>query len=109
IAATEADAARQLSESLGHQLHARNLEFDALVQLARAETQRVEAFGHDLDAARKRIHEIEADLAEVQARRRAAEKEVRESQRRLQTLEGSRLLRVSSALKQLRRSLFGSS
>jgi hypothetical protein len=109
IATTERDAALQLGESLGHQLHARNLEFDALVQLARTETERAEEFGHDLDAARKRIHEIEADLAGVQTRRRAAEKEARESERRLQMLERSRLLRVSRALKQLRRSLFGSS
>ena len=109
IASTEGAAARQLSESLGHQLHARNLEFDAMEQFARAETERVLDLGHELDAARNRIQAIEADLAEVQAARRAAEKAARESRRRLQLLERSRLLRLSRALKRARRSLFGSS
>jgi hypothetical protein len=109
IATTRADNAEELAESLGHQLHARNLEFDTLTQLARAETDRVEEFGHDLHLARERIKEVEADLGQVQLRRREAEKAARESMRRLKALEQGRLLRVMRALHQLRRSLFGRS
>ena len=90
-------------------MHARNLEFDTLTQLARAETDRVEEFGHDLHLARERIQEIEADLAHIQVRRREAEKAARESTRRLKALEQGRLFRVVRALHQLRRSLFGRS
>jgi hypothetical protein len=101
----ERDELRQAKESVKHQLHARNLEFDALTELARVETARAVELGHDLHAARTRINAVEADLAEVNGRRRAAEKEARDAQRRLQALERSRLLRISRALKQLRRSL----
>ena len=105
----ERDEYRRAKESVKHQLHARNLEFDALTDLARVETARAVELGHDLHAARTRINAVEADLAEVNGRRRAAEKEARDAQRRLQALERSRVLRISRALKQLRRSLFARS
>ena len=114
VADARAEAAEQLNvelardnDSLGHQLHARNLEFDALTELTRAETVRGTEFGHELHYARARIQAVEGDLAEVQERRRVAEKAARDSARRLATLERSRLLRVVRALKQLGRSLFG--
>jgi hypothetical protein len=87
-------------ESFGHQLHARNLEFDEVSAAARTEQDRLVDV---IVAVRARLAEVEADLREVQTRRRDAEKELRSSRRRLQALERSYPVRITRVLKRMRR------
>jgi hypothetical protein len=93
--------------ALGQQLHARNLEFDALGETARAEKEYVFAerdrLSRELEAVRARLAEVEADLDDVQARRRNAEKALRVTTRRLEARERSLPIRVARALKRVRR------
>jgi hypothetical protein len=87
-------------ESLGHQLHARNVEFEAVCEAARIEHARVVGV---TEAVRARLAQVEADLREVQTRRRDAEKALRSSTRRLEVLERSYPIRIARAVKRLRR------
>jgi hypothetical protein len=87
-------------ESLGHQLHARNLEFEEVSEVARSEQDRLVGLIEEL---RARLAQVEADLDVVQTRRRDAESALRGSTRRLEALERSYLIRVARALKRLRR------
>jgi hypothetical protein len=107
------DNAREV-ESLGHQLHARNLElrarnleFDALGETARAEKSHVLAerdrIGRELEAVRARLAEVEADLDDVQTRRRDAEKALRTTTRRLEARERSFPVRVARVFRRVRR------
>ena len=93
--------------ALGQQLHARNLEFDALVESARGEKAYVVAdrdrVGRELEAVRARLAEVEADLDDVQTRRRNAEKALRDTTRRLEARERSLPIRVARAVKRVRR------
>src|SRR5204863_6715899 len=93
--------------ALGQQLHARNLEFDALVESARAEKAYGFAdrdrVGRELEAVRARLAEVEADLDDVQTRRRNAEKALRDTTRRLEARERSLPIRVARAVKRVRR------
>jgi hypothetical protein len=99
----ERDGATRERDSLGHQLHARNLEFDVETESVRTERARADQIGHDLAAVRVRIGEVHADLDDVQARRRAAEKALRESERKVKTLENSRPIRIARLFKRLGR------
>ncbi|MDQ1448148.1 MAG: hypothetical protein QOC79_1119, partial [Actinomycetota bacterium] len=94
-------------DALGQQLHARNLEFDALGESARAEKEQVVAerdrLGRELEAVRARLAEVEADLDDVQTRRRDAEKALRVTTRRLEARERSLPIRVARAFKRVRR------
>ncbi len=107
VAVQQRDENALEKEALGHQLHsrnlelrARNLEFDALSETARAERDRL---GRELEAVRARLAEVEADLDEVQTRRRNAEKALRVTTRRLEARERSFPIRVARAIKRVRR------
>jgi hypothetical protein len=56
-----------------------------------------------IEGVRARLAQVEADLREVQTRRRDAEKALRSSTRRLEVLERSYPIRIARALKRLRR------
>ena len=99
-ATSERDEHAREVESLGHQLRARNLEFDALSETARAERDRLV---RELEAVRARLAEVEADLDEVQTRRRDAEKALRMSVRRLEARERSFPVRVARVFRRERR------
>ena len=87
-------------ESLGHQLHARNLEFEEVSEVARIEHDRLVGLIEEL---RARLAQVEADLDIVQTRRRDAESALRRTTRRLEGLERSYPIRVARVLKRLRR------
>ena len=101
VAIQERDEAVRARESLGHQLHARNVEFDAVSETARSDKARL---GGDLEAVRARLAVVDDNLSEAQTRRRDAEKALRSTTRRLQALEGRFPIRVARAIKRLRRS-----
>jgi chromosome segregation ATPase len=83
-------------ESLGHQLHARNLEFEEASEVR----DRLVGLIEEL---RARLAQVEADLDVVQTRRRDAESALRRSTKRLEALDRSYPIRVGRALKRLRR------
>jgi hypothetical protein len=112
VAIQERDEALRAWESLGHQLHARNVEFDATCEAARSDKERLGAeleavrahLGGDLEAVRARLAVVEEELSEAQTRRRDAEKALRSTTRRLQAIEGRFPIRIARAIKRLRRS-----
>ena len=113
VAIQQRDEHAREMDSIGHQLHARNLElrarnleFEALCETARAEKSHVLAerdrVGRELEAVRARLAEVEADLEDVQTRRRDAEKALRMSTRRLEARERSFPVRVARVFRRVR-------